>query len=268
MIRLAERDDLTDHREQREHEAAKKEQSIARLVTAIEAGGGAALAQRVRELVDRSRPPRTARGSRSRQIRGSPPVHGRGDAAPCSHHGCTEGTEHFGPEDTFEADYGSPLEPVWGKRLGDPGGIRTHDLHLERVACWAPAPQGRCGPRQSNTRPRQAAFFRGGACESAGPSRPVARRPRTGGPSAASNSRNTKALAPASSTRATTCRIHTFLALRPPLYTGQVPGQVRSFAMFSPGVQAGVARLPRGPPGPPPGRGLASATTMVLPPRA
>jgi hypothetical protein len=26
---------------------------------------------------------------------------------------------------------------------GDPGGIRTRDLHLERVACWASAPQGR-----------------------------------------------------------------------------------------------------------------------------
>lgn len=29
---------------------------------------------------------------------------------------------------------------------GDPGGIRTHDLHLERVACWASAPQGRDRP--------------------------------------------------------------------------------------------------------------------------
>jgi hypothetical protein len=27
--------------------------------------------------------------------------------------------------------------------IGDPGGIRTLDLHLERVACWASAPQGR-----------------------------------------------------------------------------------------------------------------------------
>jgi hypothetical protein len=27
--------------------------------------------------------------------------------------------------------------------FGDPGGIRTHDLDLERVACWASAPQGR-----------------------------------------------------------------------------------------------------------------------------
>ena len=27
--------------------------------------------------------------------------------------------------------------------IGDPGGIRTRDLHLERVACWASAPQGR-----------------------------------------------------------------------------------------------------------------------------
>src|SRR5438552_15025253 len=26
---------------------------------------------------------------------------------------------------------------------GDPGGIRTLDLDLERVACWASAPQGR-----------------------------------------------------------------------------------------------------------------------------
>src|SRR4030095_13835880 len=36
----------------------------------------------------------------------------------------------------------------WG---GDPGGIRTHDLDLERVACWASAPQGRGGRRQDGS---------------------------------------------------------------------------------------------------------------------
>jgi hypothetical protein len=31
------------------------------------------------------------------------------------------------------------------ERIGDPGGIRTLDLHLERVTCWASALQGRKG---------------------------------------------------------------------------------------------------------------------------
>lgn len=35
-----------------------------------------------------------------------------------------------------------------GNRAGDPGGIRTLDLHLERVACWASAPQGRSRLRE------------------------------------------------------------------------------------------------------------------------
>jgi hypothetical protein len=42
---------------------------------------------------------------------------------------------------TGEGDSETFKNSGW-KRGGDPGGIRTLDLDLERVACWASAPQG------------------------------------------------------------------------------------------------------------------------------